>query len=498
MNSLKTIDNRRLVPRWQSLKDAYDSREILPSKKAKSKEEVETSFAEEIACARNEWLKEKSLFSALEYLEKQRIGEVEYDTEALQFVKKAVSGNDQLPDAIRNFFVDEIGFTTEYSTPQIAIGNIRKQTILHPNDAYLWLELARNYLVIGLIEKSEKALLIARSLAPDDRYISRSMMRFYHHTQNIDKALYYVRRMKSLTSDPMILSGEIALCNTVGRPTQNIKQAKYMMQSQNFSPLSLSELTSEIATMEIMGGRERIGKRLLAQSLNTPTENALAQTTWINQCVMRIPWIQEINSLSVPNNFEGEIYLGLASKDKPIDWSHLFEQCKLWNAYQPFSRNPIYLAGNIATDFLEKYQEAFDFSLSALPNHKDEAGLLNNIAYAAILNGDKENAQNYLKLQLSKCGTDEEKVVYLATKGLYEFRFGEIALGKALYVNSFELASSINSKLYAKVLAYYYRELDRVGDNNEKEIVRQKIMKYKDFASDFILIQLMKKFKIIE
>ena len=498
MNSLKTIDNRRLVPRWQSLKDAYEFKEILPSKKSNCEQENSPDFSEDISQARSEWLKEKSFFSAVEYLEKQKLGAVEYDKEACEFVKRVISDNSQLPEAIRNFFSEEIGFAIEYPSPQIAISNIRKQTILHPNDAYLWLELARNYLIVGLTEKSEKALLIAKSLAPDDGYICRSMMRFYHHTQNIDKALYYVRRMSNLTRDPMLLSGEIALCNTVGKPTKNVKQAKYMIQSENFLPLSLSELTSEIATMEIMGGREKVGKRLLAQSLKTPTENALAQTTWINQCVMRIPWIQEINGMSVPNNFEGEIYLGLASKDKPIDWSHLFEQCKLWNAYQPFSRNPIYLAGNIATDFLEKYQEAFDFSLSALPNHKDEAGLLNNIAYAAILNGDKENAQNYLKLQLSKCRTDEEKVVYLATKGLYEFRFGEITLGKRLYVNSFELASGINSKLYAKVLAYYYRELDRVGDDVEKEIVRQNIMKYKDFASDFILIQLMKKFKIIE
>lgn len=498
MNSLKTIDNRRLVPRWQSLKDAYDLKEILPSQKSNSEPENSPDFSEDIAQARSEWLKEKSFFSAVEYLEKQRIGAVEYDKEACEFVKKVISGNCQLPKAIRNFFSEEIEFAIEYPSPQIAISNIRKQTALHSNDAYLWLELARNYLVVGSIEKCEKALLIARSLAPDDRYISRSMMRFYHHTQNIDKALYYVRRMNNLTSDPMILSGEIALCNTVGRPSKNVKQAKYMMQSQNFSPLSLSELTSEIATMEIMGGRERTGKRLLAESLNAPTENALAQTTWINQCVMRLPWIQEINRLSVPNNFEGEIYLGLSSQDKPIDWSHLFEQCKLWNAYQPFSRNPIYLAGSIATDFLEKYQEAFDFSVSALLNHKDETGLLNNIAYAAILNGDKENAQNYLKLQLPKCKTDEDKVVYLATQGLYEFRFGEIPIGKGLYVSSFELANRINSKLSAKVLVYYYRELDRVGDNSEKDIVRQKIMKYKDFTSDFIMIQLMKKFKIIE
>lgn len=498
MNSLKTIDNRRLVPRWQSLKDAYNSKEILLTKKEIPDKSFKTNIFDEITKARKEWLKEKSLVSAVEYLEKQKIGAEEYDKDAYQFVKKVVSSNNQLPDAIRNFFNEETEFATEYLTPQIAINCIRKQTVLHSNDAYLWLELARNYLTVGSIQKSEKALQIARSLAPNDRYISRAMMRFYHHTDNVDKALYYVRKMSNLIEDPMILSGEIALCNTIGKLSKNIKQAKTILQSQRFSPLSLSELTSEIATMEIMNGKERIGKRMLMQSLNNPTENALAQTTWINQCVIKLPWIEEINNLNVPNNFEGEIYLGLASKDGAIDWAYLFEQCKLWNKYQPFSHDPIYLGGNIATDFLDIYKEAFDFSINALSNHKDDAGLINNIAYAAILDGDKENAQKYLNLQLSKCKTNEEKIVYFATKGLYEFRFGKLDLGKESYVNSFELANSINSKLYPKVLAYYYRELDRAGDIIEKDIVRQKILKHKDFASDFILIQLMKKFKILD
>lgn len=497
MNSLKTIDNRRLVPRWQSLKDAYNSKEILPSKKTKPIEEATTNIDKEIAQARNEWIREKSLLSAVEYLEKQNIAGEEYDKEAQRFVTKIVANNNQLPEAIKNFFEEHIGFTNEYSSPQAAISSIRKQTILYPSDAYLWLELARNYLVLGAKKKSEKALLIASSLAPEDRYISRALMRFYHHTQDIDRALHHVRKMNNLTSDPMILSGEIALCNTIGRPTKNIKQARQMIQSQNFSALSLSELTSEIATMEIMGGRERIGKKLLIESLSVPTENALAQTTWINQCVINLPWIQDVNYLNVPNNFEGEIYLGLASKGQPIDWSHLFEQCKQWNEYQPFSRNPIYLAGNIATDFLEKYQEAYDFSISALPNHRDEAGLLNNIAYAAILNGDKANAQKYLNIQWSKCKTDEEKVVYFATKGLYEFRFGNVSLGKESYVMSFELANSINSKLYAKVLVYFYRELARLNDA-EKDTIKQRIIKCKDVLSDVMLVQLMKKFKVIE
>lgn len=498
MNIFKTIENRRLIPRWQSLRDAYTSKVILSSKISNPKEENENFISEEIIRARNEWLKEKSFFSAIEYLEKQRIGNVEYDQEAYQFIEKRISSNNQLPNAIRNFFNEETDFSIEYDSPQFAIKNYRNQVILHPNDAYLWLELARNYLIVGSTEKCEKALLIARSLAPNDSFISRSMMRFYHHIDNIDKALYYVWKVSTLVNDPMILSGEIALCNTIGKSSRFVKQAKNMLHSQNYSPLCLSELTSEIATMEIMNGKERIGKRLLEQSLYAPTENAIAQTTWINQCITKLSWIQEINKLEVPNNYEGEIYFDLSLMDRPIDWNHLFEQCKFWNKYQPFSRYPIYLGTNIATDFLEKYEEAFDFSMRALPNNKNESGVLNNIAYSAILNGDKKNAEKYLNLQFSKSKTAEEKVVFLATRGLYEFRFGNIVNGKKLYVDSYELANSLKSKLYPRVLVYYFRELSIINDFSEMTNVKQKIAKYKDYSLDFILIQLMKKFKIIE
>lgn len=498
MNIFKTMENRRLIPRWQSLRDSYTSKEILSSMISNPKEKNQNFISEEIIRARNEWLKEKSIFSAIEYLEKQRICETEYDKDAYQLVKKFVLSNDQLPNAVRTFFNEESDFAFEYDSSQLAIKNIRSQIILHPNDAYLWLELARNHLIVGSLKKCEKALLIARSLAPNDRLISRSMMRFYHHTENIDKALYYVWKMSTLVNDPMILSGEIALCNTIGRSSRYIKQAKNMLQSQNYSPFCLSELTSEIATMEIKNGKEKKGKKLLEQSLQAPTENAIAQTTWINQCVTKLSWIEKINQLQVPNNYEGDIYFNMASIDSPIDWNHLFEQCVLWNKYQPFSRDPIYLGTNIATDFLEKYDEAFDFSIKALQNHKDESGVLNNIAYSAILNGDKKNAEKFLNLQFSKCKADAEKVVFFATKGLYEFRFGNIALGKKLYVDSYELANSLQSELYPRVLAYYFRELSIIKDYSEMSNIKQKLMKCKDYSFDFILLQLMIKFKIIE
>ena len=97
MNSLKTINNRRLVPRWQNLNDAYDSKEILPNEKSSSKEEIKATIFDEIDQAKKEWLKEKSFLSALEYLEKQKIGAVECD-------KKAANCIWQLIIARHNFF----------------------------------------------------------------------------------------------------------------------------------------------------------------------------------------------------------------------------------------------------------------------------------------------------------------------------------------------------------------------------------------------------------
>lgn len=495
MNSLKTIDKRRLIPRWQSMEDALNSGELLHYKIAENNDNSKVGLLEEIEKAKKEWINEKSLFTAIEYLGKQRMIN-DYDMDAYEFVKKEILQNNQLPYAIKKFFDDDNAFDDTPPEPKSAINNIRKQTILNSDDAYLWLELARNYLVLGLTEKCEKTLLIARSLAPNDRYIARSLMRFYHHVKNIDKALYYTRKMGNLVHDPMLLSGEIALSNIIGRTSKNIKHAKYMVESKNYSPLSLSELTSEIATMEILNGKERIGKRLLEQSVVNPTENSFAQATWINQNVIKLSWIDGLNSTNLSNNFEGKIYIQFASHDVEIDWSYLYKQCILWSNYQPFSCEPIYLGGAIATDFLEQYQDAFDLSKKALMFHKDDTGLLNNIAYSAILNNDSENAFGYLQQQHSKTKTDEDKVIYFATKGLFEYRFGSVETGKELYQRSYELAKKMNSELYAKVLVHYYRELDRCNDLSGKSIVKNAISNCNYKANDFMLIQLIKKFNI--
>ena len=427
------------------------------------------------------------------------MGGGELDSDAYGLLIKTISNNKDLPSAVQDFFITERHYSPiDYSDPRIAISSIRKRVLINSDDAYLWLELARNYLILGSIKQSEKALLIARTLSPNNRLIIRSLMRFYHHINEIDKALFYVRSVESFVRDPMLLSGEIALCNTAKRSSKNIKIAKNMLQSQNYEEFSLSELRSEIGTMEIMNGKDRIGKRLLEQSLETPTENAVAQSAWINQCVIQLPWIEKINRIQVANNYEGVIYLGLAAKGNSINWELLFSLCQQWSKYQPFSRNPVYLGGNIASDFLEDYQQAFDFSKEALSYHKDDAGLLNNIAYAAILKGDKETAERFLKKQLTKCKTDEERIVYLATKGLFEFRFGNIEQGKVFYSESTELAKAKSPMLYGKALIYYFRELDRANCFFERDVIRQLVLKQKDLTSDIILFQLMRKFRLLE
>lgn len=494
MNSLKTIDNRRLVPRWQSLNTAYKSGEMLLCFK---ENDVTVSLDKQVEEAKKAWDEEKTLFSAIEYLEKQRIAALDYDTEAFRFVNKIINENDNLPIAIVNFFRDDIEISDIFDDAKIAVGVIRKQTILFPNDAYLWLELARNYLILGLTEKCEKALSISRTLAPQDRLVARSMMRYYHHTGNIDKALFYVRRMDNLGKDPLLLSGEIALSNTSGRTSMNIRHAKQMIESQKYTPLSLSELTSEIATMEIMCGRERHGKQLLKRAVDIPTENSFAQATWINQKVIKLPWIGDVDGDNLYNNYEGNIYLSLGTQGDCIDWLYVYEQCKLWNQYQPFSCAPVYLGGTIAADFLENYDEAYNISLKGLRCNKDDAGVLNNITYSAILKNNLVEAENYLKLQQQKGQSDNDKVVLWATKGLFEYRFGDKARGKQFYKDSYTLAQRINTKLYAKVLAYFYRELDRDNDIVEMEFVKKEILGCKDISGDFMLIHLLKKFNIV-
>src|SRR6266581_47966 len=82
--------------------------------------------------------------------------------------------------------------------PAVAEGDEKKsiratkqRVTIFPRDAFAWIDQARLYTILGQYKKAERAVLVALHLAPSDRIIVRSAIRFFAHHNDWDEALYY-------------------------------------------------------------------------------------------------------------------------------------------------------------------------------------------------------------------------------------------------------------------------------------------------------------------
>src|ERR1700733_7661871 len=87
-----------------------------------------------------------------------------------------------------------------------------KSKVRHePRNSIGWVELARMYALIGERDKAIDAMEVARSLAPDNRFVVRSSSRLFIHYRDYDRARSAIHRNSFMEVDPWILSIEISL-----------------------------------------------------------------------------------------------------------------------------------------------------------------------------------------------------------------------------------------------------------------------------------------------
>ena len=73
--------------------------------------------------------------------------------------------------------------------PQDFIRWFRRELTPQARAPFSWCDLALAYASLGRYDKARRALQVAQSLAPQNRFILRSVVRLEHHTDNLDKAL---------------------------------------------------------------------------------------------------------------------------------------------------------------------------------------------------------------------------------------------------------------------------------------------------------------------
>ena len=481
---------RHTIPRWNSI---YVSEELGEMSALKiSKHEPNTDLLEkQLNELLDDWRYEKNITLASEIISTARaINYKENIDDVIQYVRKEIEQSGNAPKLLVDCVTeDERELRYQHhlvDSHQIRIQKIKQSLLLYPYNSYLWIELAREYVILGQINKAKKAIHVAYNISPENRIVLRAISRFYTHLGDTEQALAFLRKSCLLRSDPWVLSAEISISNLMGTTSRNIKTARLMIDDFNNNPLSLSELASELGTMEFFADNQKNGKRLIRTAVKAPLENSVAQMVWINKNLYSIASI--LDEYTIKNlNYNYEALMRVFVQKHM--WKEAEKSAGLWQEYQPFSQIPALISSFISSEYTLDYEKAIKALKIGLNSNPNNIDLLNNYTYALIQSGDLKNAEEIYKRAMS-LDSSKDSVVLTATGGLLDYRKGHPEEGRIKYVEAIKLfEENKENALRFLALLCYTREEKRIGNSIVdllNEIDSPKNASYKKYYSEII------------
>ena len=265
-------------------------------------------------------------------------------------------------------------------------------------------------------------------------------------------------------SDPWLLAAEIALGSIIDKGRRRVKHARRMIAGGRFEPKQVSELASALATLELSSGSIRKAKRLLALSLEDPTENSVAQAIWAARRYQSIRF--DPRQVARKSAFEAA---SLASYQDG-GWRRVIKNSRRWFGDQPFSSRPASLGSFVATTALTDYSTGKWFAEMGLRANPRDFTLLNNLAFSCLQLDDVSGAEHALgRIDRGHLST-EQLIVLQATQGLMEFRTGDPDRGRQLYGSARtaaqRLRNSNGQRIHALASMFFALEELSVGGPN--------------------------------
>jgi tetratricopeptide (TPR) repeat protein len=466
---------RRILPRWRSPKKSASLGEANPLTKSHSSVPTSPHTDKKQALAFQHslelWHTQRTLGFAYDVINgAYALGSYDLAKDAARFI---LDSSKQLPpQAIKlaHHIVDDPadakGLTPDILRPDEVrsrvvqnIQYLKQQLHVYPKNPLAWLELARNYTILGQLIKAERCLRIALSLAPDHRLVVRAASRFFIHTGDRDRALSVLRKYSHLKLDPWVQAAEIAVSQLVGRPPLSANRGKQLIRSENLAPFHTSELSAALGTLELEFGSSKAAQKQFKQAIIDPTENALAQTSWAVRD-QNVPLVISPDTLTNAHEVEAwnEYYRG--------NWQAALENSMAWWRDEPYSLRPTSFVTHIATIGFEDYELASQLTRFALTTNPDDPVLLNNLAFElASSDKVKEARIEFHKIKPEAIKGKSTRIAVWATSGLIAYRSGDLVTGRLNYEEAIGLAQQLkDEEIEAMARLYHIREQLRVDD----------------------------------
>lgn len=452
--------DRRVVPNWRSFRKTsvlgeLDSINLKNIKKIKIplsiddyildwQENKTVSFASDLlsAALANGLFENESVHEAADYILKHPKSSTETQRK-LAFKVLSYSKPEKIFDKLKNLSIEDLDCIINTDIVRNKIRVLKNQIKNFQYNAILYVELSRNYSILGQTEKSINAMKIALFLAPENRFILRSAVRLFAHIGDFEMAHDIVRKSNIVVSDPWIMSSEIAMATIRNRSSRFIKKGLEVIQSKNVNPFNFSELASSLGTLELINGNNKKSRTLFYSSLISPNDNSLAQAEWASSKDINL--VIDPFSFNINQNYEALALeqFGLQKYEEAIS-----NACK-WFIDMPFSKRPVMLGSHIAGTFLNDNEKSRSFLKAGLLAHPNDPQLLNNLVYSYAEDNQIPEAIEYLeKINENEKNEPITQICIKATRGLVYFRSNLFDQGRQCYLEAIKEAHEINNQFY--------------------------------------------------
>lgn len=299
----------------------------------------------------------------------------------------------------------------------------------NPRNAIRWCELARHHTIAGHHDKALRAIQVARTLAPYDRYVLRSAARFEIHRRNPDIAASMLTTVAAQTEDPWLVAAALGAAGVAGVSSTLVRCANRLLVSGRHVPLELGELASALGTIEAREGNDREARRLFRQALEDPTDNAVAQAEWASRHVAGVP--VPAAASEQPESWEARAWVAAGQNDHV----RAVEEAWRWYFDQPFACRPAEF-GSYYASIDGGYDAGAEIARAGLRANPDDFLLLNNLAFCLASSDRELEAEAVYSRVRPGALPDGQLPTYLATRGLIAFRLGQVEEGRYLYAES--------------------------------------------------------------
>ena len=333
------------------------------------------------------------------------------------------------------------------------IKNLRGYLRANPKDPFAWVDYALAHTIAGNHEKAKRSMNVALGLSKNNRFILRSAARFYIHINDYHKANDIIRQNALSKHDPWLLAAELATSAAAERAPKFGKLAMAMTSNVKEASIHTSELFAALGMLEMSHGKHKKAKKNFESSLEKPTENTVAQ---VNFAVRRESALRINKSeLHIIHSSEALTY----EKYKDADWQGSLQESLSWQSDQPFSVRPIIHGTYLTACILEDYSQCLEIAELGLRSTPGEFGVLNNVSVALSRLGRVEEAVRAFKT-INKNDLDEsQRITFLATAGMINYRLGGYELGEKYYNQAIRDAKKLKYKeLEVRAQLFFMRE----------------------------------------